>query len=81
VFETLEEISSSQNFNPESSSGARCFMHSMAQFEFIVTLCTVKNLMAHFKNVTVALQGVEVDVIQGFKMIQTISTTLQTVSY
>ena len=36
--------------------------------------------MKHFKDITIALQGVELDVVTGYKMAQTIKDTLQAVS-
>ena len=36
--------------------------------------------MLHFKNVTVAMQGVDVDIVTGFNMIKTVKETLQNVS-
>ena len=37
--------------------------------------------MEHFKSVTIALQGVGVDVVSSFSMIKTVKDTLQNVSY
>ena len=37
--------------------------------------------MSHLKNVTNALQGVVVDIVTGYKMIQTVKDTLQVVSF
>ena len=37
--------------------------------------------MLHFKHVTVALQGVDIDIVTGFKMITTVKNTLQNVSF
>ena len=37
--------------------------------------------MLHFKNVTVAMQGVDVDIVTGFNMIKTVKETLQNVRF
>ena len=66
MHEALTEIHSSIDFNPESSTGAKCFLHALAEFELIIALCVTRHLMTHFKNVTIALQGVDVDIVTGY---------------
>ena len=48
--------------------------------KLIVALSVSRQLMLHFKNVTVAMQGVDVDIVTGFNMIKTVKETLQNVS-
>ena len=80
MYEALTEIQSSRDFNPESSTAAKCLLLALGEFELIIALCVARHLMKHFKNVTIALQGVEVDVVTGYKIVQTIKDTLQAVS-
>ena len=80
VYEALTEIQSSRDFNPESSTAAKSLCLALGEFELIITLCIARHLMKHLKNVTIALQGVEVDVVTCYKMVQTIKDTLQAVS-
>ena len=59
---------------------ARCLYHSLTEFELIISLCVSRHLMAHFKNVTLSLQSVDLDIVTGFNMIKTVKETLQNVS-
>ena len=77
MHEALTEIHSSRDFNPEGSTGAKCFLHALGEFELMIVLCLTRYLMTHVKNVTIALQGVDVDIVTGYKMIQTVKDTLQ----
>ena len=81
MIETLTVISTSGKYSIESSSSARCLVHGLSDFELIVSLCVSRQLLSHFKSVTVSLQGVGVDVITGFAMIKTVKETLQNVSF
>ena len=76
----LETISSSRLHNAECNSTARCLLRALCEFELIVALSVSCQLMLHFKNVTVAMQGVDVDIVTGFNMIKTVKETLQNVS-
>ena len=76
----LETISSSRLHNDGSNSTARCLLQALCEFEQIVALSVSHQLMLHFKNVTVAMQGVDVDIVTGFNMIKTVKETLQNVS-
>ena len=76
----LETISSSRLHNAESNSAARYLLRALCEFELIVALSVSRQLMLHFKNVTVAMQGVDVDIVTGFNMIKTVKETLQNVS-
>ena len=80
MHEALTEIQSSRDFNPESSTAVKCLLLALGEFELIITLCVARHLMKHFKNVTIAPQAVDIDVITGYKMVQTIKDTLQAVS-
>ena len=80
MYEALTEIQSTRDFKPESSTAAKCLLLALREFELIITLCVARHLMKHFKNVTIALCGVEVEVVTGYKMVQTITDTLQAVS-
>ena len=77
----LETISSSRIYNAESSATALCLLQTLNDFELIVSLSVSRQLMLHFKHVTVALQGVDIDIVTGFKMITTVKNTLQNVSF
>ena len=81
MHEALTEIHSSRDFNPESSTGAKCLLHSLGEFELIIALCVTRHLMKHFKDVTIALQVLEVDIIMGYKMVQTVKDTFQVVHF
>ena len=81
MHEALTEIHSSRDCNPESSTGAKCLLHALGEFELIIALFVARHLMTHFKNVTIALQGVNVDIVTGYEMIQTVKDTLQVVSF
>ena len=81
MHKALTEIHSSRDFNPESSAGAKCLLHALGEFELIIALCITRHLMTHLKNVTITLQGVDVDIVTGYKMIQTVKDTLQVVSF
>ena len=81
MHEALTEIHSSRDFNPEGSTGAKCLLHALGEFELIIALCVTRHLMTYFKHVTIALQGVDVDIVTGYKMIQTVKDTLQVVSF
>ena len=81
MHEALTEIHSSRDFNPENSTGAKCLLHALGEFELISALCVTRHLMTHFKNVTIALQGVDVDIVTGYNMIQTVKDTFQVVSF
>ena len=70
MHETLTAIYSSRDFNPESSIGAKCLLHALGEFELIIALCVTRHLMTHFKNVTIALQGVDVDIVTGYKILK-----------
>ena len=61
--------------------GAKCIIHALGEFELIIALCVTRHLMIHLKNVTTALQGVDMDIVTGYKMIQTIKDTLQFESF
>ena len=80
VIETPITISLSRQFNAESSAAARFFLHALKEFKLIVSLCVSRQLLLHFKSVTAALQGVDVDTVTGFFIVKTISDTLQNVS-
>ena len=67
-------------YNADSSAMAKCLSKGLRDFELIFTLCISQQLLAHFKSVTIALQGVGVDIVKGFSMIQTVRDTLQNVS-
>ena len=81
MYEALMEIHSSRDFNLDSSTWAKCLLHALGEFELIIALCVTWHLMTHIKNVTVALQGVDVDIVTGYKMVQTVKDTLQVVSF
>ena len=81
MHEALKEKHLSRDFNPESSTGARCLLHILGELELFITLCVTRHLMTHFKNVTIALQGVGVDIVTGCKMIQTVKDMLQCVGF
>ena len=81
MHEILTEIHSSRDFNPENSTGVKCLLHALGEFELIIALGVTKHLMTHFKNVTIALQGVEVDIVTGYKINQMIKDTLQVVCF
>ena len=81
MHEALTEIHSSRHFNPDNSTGAKCLLHALGQFELIIALCVTRHLMTHFKNVTIAPQRVDVDIVTGDKMIQTVKDTLQVVRF
>ena len=81
MHEALTGIHSLRDFDPESSSGAKCLLHALGEFGLIIALCVTRHLMTHFKNVTIALQGVDVDIVTGYKMFQTIKDTLQVVGF
>ena len=73
----LSTISASSTVNPESSTGARCLIHALTDFELMVSLCVSRHLLLHFKSVTIALQGVDVDIVTGYSVIKTIKDTLK----
>ena len=68
----LETISSSRIYNAESSATALCLLRALNDFELIVSLSVSRQLMLHFKHVTVALQGVDIDIVTGYKMMTTV---------
>ena len=80
MIEVLEVIASSSKYNAESSANARCLSMSLSDFQLIFSLCVSRQLPVHFKSVTIALQGVGIDIVKGFSMIKTVSNTLQNVS-
>ena len=80
VNETLSTISGSTRVNPESSSTAKCLHHALTEFELMVSLCVSQHLLLHFKHVTTALQGHDIDIVTGYSMIKTIRETLSSVS-
>ena len=47
----------------------------------MVSLCVSRHLLLHFKSVTIALQGVDVDIVTEYSMIKTIKDTLKNVSH
>ena len=65
----------------ESSATALRLLWALNDFKLIVSLSVSQQLMLHFKHVTVALQGVDIDIVTGFKMITTVKNTLQNVSF
>ena len=79
--ETLETISSCQKYNAKSRANARCLSNGLCVFKLIMLLCVSRQLLAHFKSVTIALQGVGVDIVSVFSMIKTVKDTLQNVSH
>ena len=79
MHEELTEIHASRDFNPEISTGARFLLHALGQFELIIGLCLTRYLRTHFKNVTIALQGVDMDIVTWYKMILTVKDTLQVI--
>ena len=81
MHEAFPEIHSSRDFSPESSTRAKSLLHTLGEFELIIALCVTRHLMTHFKNVTIALHRVDVDIVMGYKMIQTVKNTLQVVSF
>ena len=66
--------------NPESSTTARCLTHALVDFELMISLCVSRHLLLHLKMVTIALQGVDIDIVTGYSMIKTVRDTLQNVS-
>lgn len=60
---------------------ARCLSSGLRDFSLIVALCVSRKLLSHMKSVTIALQGVGVDIVTGFSMIKMVKDTLQNVSY
>ena len=66
--------------NPESSTTAQCFIHALVDFELMISLCVSRHLLLHLKMVTIALQGVDIDIVSGYSMIKTVRDTLQNVS-
>ena len=81
MHETLTEIHSSRDFNPESSIGDKCLLHALGEFKLIIALCFTRHLMTHFKIGTIALQKVDVDIVTGYMMVQTIKDAFQVVSF
>ena len=81
MHEALTEIHSSRDFTPESSTGAKCLLCALGEFGLIIALCVTGHLMTHFLNVTIVLQGVDVVIVTGYKMIQTVKDTPQVVSF
>ena len=65
MYEALTEIHSLRDFNPESNTGAECLLHALGEFELIIALCVTRHLMTQFKNVTIAPQGVNMDIVTG----------------
>ena len=53
------------------------FQRACVILKLIMSLCVSRQLLAHFKSVTIALQGVGVDIVSGFSMIKTVKDTLQ----
>ena len=81
MHKALIEIHSSRDFNSVSSTGAKWLLHALGEFELIIELGVTRHLMTHFKNVTIDLQGVDVHMVTGYKMIQTVKDTPQVVSF
>ena len=81
MHETLTELHSSRDFKPESHTGAKCLLHGLGEFELIIALCIKRHLMTHFKNIMIDLQGVDVDIVTGYKMTQTVKDTPQVVIF
>ena len=79
VIEAITTISSSSLYNPKSSSIAICLLNALREFELTLSLHVSRQLLFHFKSVTVALQGVDVDIVNGFFMIKTVKETLENV--
>ena len=77
----METISSCQKYNAKSRANARCLSKGLCDFKLIMSLCVSRQLLAHFKSVTIALQGVGGDIVSGFSMTKTVKDTLQNVSY
>ena len=57
------------------------FKGLVCNLKLIMSLCVSRQLLAHFKSVRIALQGVGVDIVSGFSMIKTVKDILQNGSY
>ena len=78
MIKSLQTIYSSTTHNAETTATANCLLRGLSDFELIVSLSVSQQLMRHFKYVTVALQGVDIEIVTGYEMIKT--DTLQNVS-
>ena len=63
--------------NPESSTTTQCLIHALVDFELMISLCQ-DICCCILKWVTIALQGVDIDIVTGYSMIKTV--TLQNAS-
>ena len=81
VHETLSAISISTTVNADSSCGAECLLYTLTEYGLMVSLCVSRHLLLHFKNVTIAIQGHDVDIVPGYTMIKTVKETLSNVNW
>ena len=79
----LEEISLSQSghFNAKSATEASSLLNAISRFGFIVALVVSTKVLGYLKSLSTELQGREVDIVAGFRMVDTVHTTLQEVRF
>ena len=69
IVECLENIAASNDFNKESSSEAHSYSSLLTKFETIIALIIVKNIFIVTRGLSVSLQKVKLDIIEGYQQI------------
>ncbi|XP_074658629.1 52 kDa repressor of the inhibitor of the protein kinase-like [Tubulanus polymorphus] len=75
----FSDMSTSQNFNRETTSDATTLLAAITQFQFIVTLITVKNCMGYTKGLSKKLRGRSEDILSAYNSIEIVKATIKSV--
>jgi len=73
VVDALDDISSDNSWNADSTSKASSLLRSVTDFNFIATFSIVSNIMAYIHSITIQLQGETQDVCKAYREVQAVT--------
>ena len=79
VERSLSDMAVDRSYNRETNHEANTLHFAITNFQFVVTLVTVKNLMGYTKALSVNLQGRAQDVIHAYNSVNNVILTLNDV--
>jgi hypothetical protein len=79
VFDTLAQMcEDTDTWDSETLTKATGFLHTIASSSFMVSFIVVRNCLRYLKPLTVKLQKLEKDIVEAYKEISIVSTTIST---
>ena len=79
LFATLQNISSGQGWNTESSRQASALLHAIQQFAFIHAFVVARHGLGYIKGITTSLQSRTCDVVYAYGEVATVIKTVEEV--